>query len=259
MMIPPKILTVLLVFVSLIGLCINVPVAFGEVQRVYGKAFNLNGELEYIEEHVITYENDRIVAIETTFYDADTQKIATQVSDFTHGAQFGSYDFTDERHKYNDGVRVMSDRIMIYCKENPEADTKRKYLSKKPDQIVGQGFYQFVAANLDALVRGHSISGKLVLPAQMNQYDVRIKKQHIRGDRIQLAVELDNWFLRLFTPSVKVEYDLDNRRLLWYRGISMVSNKDNKNVAVVTTYEYPQKPAMLGSKSSESVASSQRN
>jgi len=236
------------VVAALLLTCTNLPSAFAEMQRVYGKAFNLNGKLEYLEAHALTYENDRIVAIETTFFDADSRKIASQVSEFTHGPQFGSYDFMDERHQYNDGVRVMSDRILIYSKENPEADTKRKYLAKKPDQIVGQGFYQFVAANLDALARGRVITAKLVLPAQMNQYEVRIRKRHIQGNRMQLVVELDNWFLRLFTPDVQVEYDLDSRRLLWYRGISMVSNKDNKNVEVVTTYDYLQKPSLLSSR-----------
>jgi hypothetical protein len=79
----------------------------------------------------------------------------------------------------------------------------------------------------------------------MGQYDVRIFKNRIQGNRIQLTVELDNWFLRLFAPSIEVEFDLGNRRLLWYRGISMVSNKNNKNVAVVTTYEYPQQSSLL--------------
>jgi hypothetical protein len=29
------------------------------------------------------------------------------------------FDFKDERHQYNYGVRVMSDRILLYTKENP--------------------------------------------------------------------------------------------------------------------------------------------
>ena len=256
---PAKILRDSIVFAFLILTCASISPAFAEVQRVYGKAYNLKGELEYVEEHTLTYENDRIVAIETTFFDADSRKIASQVSEFTHGPQFGSYDFKDERHQYNDGARVMPDRILLYTKENPAADTKRKYLVKESDQIVGQGFYQFVAANLDALARGRSISAKLVLPAQMNQYDVRIRKRHLEDNRMQLVVELDNWFLRLFTPNVQVEYDLENRRLLWYRGISMVSNKENKNVEVVTTYDYHQPPSMLGSRAYQGSTSSRRN
>ena len=258
-MMPAKILRDSIVFAFLILTCASISPAFAEVQRVYGKAYNLKGELEYVEEHTLTYENDRIVAIETTFFDADSRKIASQVSEFTHGPQFGSYDFKDERHQYNDGARVMPDRILLYTKENPAADTKRKYLAKESDQIVGQGFYQFVAANLDALAGGRSISAKLVLPAQMNQYDVRIRKRHLEDNRMQLVVELDNWFLRLFTPNVQVEYDLENRRLLWYRGISMVSNKENKNVEVVTTYDYHQPPSMLGSRAYQGSTSSRRN
>jgi len=254
-----KILRYSFVIATLLITCAATSSAFAQVQRVYGRAFNLNGELEYIEEHVLTYENDKIVAIETTFYDADTRKIARQVSEFTHGPQFGSYDFIDERHQYKDGVRVMSDRILLYTKESPGADTKRKYFDKKPDQIVGQGFYQFVSANLDALARGNSIAAKLVLAAQMNQYDVRISKRQLQGNRIQLVVELDNWFLRLFTPNVQVEYDLENRRLLWYRGISMVSNKDNKNVEVVTTYDYHQPPSLLGSRVNHGLNSAKQN
>lgn len=237
-----------LIFATLIFTCANISPVFAEVQRVYGKAFNLNGQLEYVEEHAITYENDRIVAIETTFFDADSRKIGSQVSEFTHGPQFGSYDFKDERHQYTDGARVMSDRILLYNKENPEADTRRTYLAKKSDQIVGQGFYQFIEASLDALARDRTISAKLVLPAQMNQYDIRIRKQHLKDNRLQLVVELDNWFLRLFTPNVQVEYDLKSRRLLWYRGISMVPNEENKSVEVVTTYDYHQPPSKLGSR-----------
>ena len=254
-----KISRYFLVFATILLSCASISSAFAEVQRVYGKAFNLHGQLEYIEEHVLTYENNIIVAIETTFYDAEARKIAKQLSDFTHGPQFGSYDFKDERHQYNDGVRVMSDQILLYAKENPAADTQKKYFEKKPDQIVGQGFYQFVAANLEALARGNSISAKLVLPAQMNQYDIRIRKQHIQGNRMQLVVELDNWFLRLFTPNIQVEYDLKNRRLLWYRGISMVADEDNKSVEVVTTYDYHQPPSLLSSRVKQEVNSSKRN
>ena len=248
-----------LVFAILMLLCTSVPFASAEMQKVYGKAHNLNGELEYVEEHVIKYDDDRIVAIKTTYYDAETRKIALQSSEFSHGAQFGSYDFIDERHQYNDGAHVTSDRILIYKKENPSADMKKKYLLKKPDQIVGQGFYQFVAANLDDLAQGRIISAKLVLPAQMNQFDVRIKKKQIQDNRILLKVELDNWFLRLFSPTIQFEYDLESRQVLWYRGVAMVSNEDRETVEVVTTYTYPQKPSLLGSRAKRVINSSKRN
>jgi hypothetical protein len=258
-MLDPKRPIVIFVLATLILTFSVIPSVSADVQKVYGKAFNLDGKLEYLEEHVLTYENGIIVAIETTFYDAGTQEIARQVSDFSHGAQFGSYNFIDERHRSNNGARVMPDRILIYSQKNPKTDTQKKYIPRISDQIVGQGFYHFVAANLDALAQGQSLSAKLVLPAQMGQYDVRISKQRIQGNRIQLVVELDNWFMRLFAPKIEVEYEMDTRRLLWYRGISMVSNKENKNVEVVTTYDYSQEPSMLGSRTKPREISSKLN
>lgn len=218
-----------------------------DVEWVYGKAVNADGELEFLEEHIVKYENDRIANIKTIFYDAGLKKIGEQVSDFSQGPQFGSYDFKDERLQYHDGARVMSDQILIYCKETPEDGTRRKYLRKDSNQIVGQGFHQFILANLDSLVGGAIIPAKLILPAQMDQFDIRIYKRKIEKGRIQIRIELDNWFLRLFTPHVEAEYDLSSRRLLSYRGLSMISDLSGKTVEVEVFYDYLQQRPLLSS------------
>lgn len=237
---------------------IIVPIAFvifivgavsvsADVEWVYGKAVNSDGELEFLEEHIVKYENDRIAKIKTIYYDAGLKKIGEQVSDFSHGPQFGSYDFKDERLRYHDGARVMSDQILIYCKEAPEAGIKEKYLRKDSNQIVGQGFHQFIVTNLDSLVQGAIISAKLVLPAHMDQFDIRIYKRKIENGRIQIQIELDNWFLRLFTPHLEAEYDLSSRRLLYYRGLSMISDLSGKTVEVEVSYDYSQQRPLLSS------------
>ena len=68
------------VFAILTLTCGTISSASTQVQRVYGKAHNLSGKIEYVEEHVIKYENDRIVTINTVYYDAETRKIARQSS-----------------------------------------------------------------------------------------------------------------------------------------------------------------------------------
>jgi len=232
---------------------------FAEVEWVHGKAINLNGELEFLEEHVIEYEGDRIASIKTVFYDSDYNKIGEQVSDFAHGPQLGSYDFTDERLRYHDGARVLSTQILIYCKETAGKGIKEKYLQRDSSQIVGQGFHHFIVANLDSLARGDVISAKLVLPAHLDQFDIRIGKHQMAGNRIQVRIELDNWFLRLFTPHVEAEYDLNTRRLLSYRGLSMIADESGKTVEVAIAYDYSQQRPILSSKLRSTVASSNRN
>jgi len=233
--------------------------ALADAERIYGRAVNADGDLVYLEEHIIKYENDRVAALKTIYYDADFKKIGEQVSDFSHGPQFGSYDFKDERLRYHDGARVMSNQILIYCKETPQAETQKKYLQRQSDQIVGQGFHQFILTNLDALVRGDVISAKLVLPAQMDQFDIRIAKSKLEEGRLQIRIELDNWFLRLFTPNVEADYDLDTRRLLSYRGVSMIADESGKNVPVTVSYDYSQQSSLVSSRFNPQSAGSDLN
>ena len=150
------------------------------------------------------------------------------ICNYTRSIIVHSYDFIDNRLRYENGAQVMTDRILIYCKETPESDTQTKYLARESNQIVGHGFHQFVMANLDSLLEGDVIAAKLVLPAHMNQFDIRISKGKIEDGRINVRIELDNWFLRLFSPHVEAEFDLATRRLLSYRGFSMVSDESGK-------------------------------
>jgi hypothetical protein len=221
--------------------------ALADVEMIHGKAVNSDGELLFLEEHIIKYEDNRIASIETVYYDTNSKKIGQTLTDFSHGLQVGSYEFKDERMQYYDGAKIMADQILIYCKETPEADTQKKYLDREPRQIVGQGFHSFILANLDALARSDVIAAKLVLPAQMDQFDIRIRKSNFEDGRLTIQVELDNWFLRLFAPRIEAEYDLDSRRLLKYKGVSMIADASGKNVPVTVSYAYSQQNLQVSS------------
>lgn len=211
-----------------------------QVEKFIGRAVNTNGQLEFIEEHSVKYKNAQIASLRTTYFDADYKKIGEIKSDFSSGSRFGSYDFKDERLQYIDGAKVLSDRIMVYAQKTPQDKVKKKYLKRDSDQILGQGFHPFIQENFEALLQGKIFAVKLVLPSQMDQFSVRICPAKEAEGRLLLRIELDNWFLRLFSPTIEVEYDIDTRRLLAYRGVSAISNTSGKNVSVTISYSYPQ-------------------
>lgn len=219
-----------------------------DTERIYGKAVNTEGKLIFFEEHIVQYENDRISALNTIYYDADGNKIGELVSDFSHEPHFGSYDFKDERLRYHDGVKVIADQVLIYCRESPEAATKEKYLQRESNQIVGQGLHQFLLTHFDALMQGEAITAKLVLPAQMDQFDIRISKGGLEDDRLRIRIDLDNWFLRLFVPHVEAEYDLATRRLISYKGVSMIADESGKTVPITISYSYDQQNPLVSSR-----------
>ena len=233
--------------------------SMADTERIRGTAVSSDGNVVFFEEHIIKYNSNRIATMNTTYYDADLNKIGELASDFSQGLQFGSYDFIDERQQYNDGARVMSDRILIYSQKSPESDPKEKIIQRHSDQIVGQGFHPFIVNNLDKFAKGEVIPAKLVLPAHMDQYDVRIQQKGVENDRIQIRIEMDNWFLRLFAPHVEVEYDLHTRQLLSYRGVSVVADASGKIIPVTVSYEYTQRSLLVSSESIPEPTESESN
>lgn len=224
--------------VLIAGVLIPSSLSIAAEQIVIGKAYNLSGELEYFEHHRVRYQNGQIIGIKTIFFDDTLQKVGELVSDFSNGQQFGSYDLIDSRHQYVDGARITADRIELYHRKSPKRDLKTKSLPLTPKQVVGQGFNQFIVANLDAIAGGEEFHMKLVLPSELDQYDVLIRKRKIDGHTLYIRVEMSNWFLKLFAPHLDAEYDLKTGRLMRYDGISMIAAANGKNSRVSITYEY---------------------
>ena len=203
-----------------------------------GKAVNSKGTLEYVEYHTVTYTDGKVSESQTIYYDANNNKIGELISEYSFGPQFGSYDFRDMRAQYQDGAKVAPDRIWLFRKKSPKGDIKGKYLKKKKDQIVGQGFHQFIVQDLEQIAQGEVFHIRLVMPSRLDQFKFKIRKRKIKGDTLYIRLEIDNWFLRMFAPHVDAEYDLKTRRLLRYKGISNLEDTSGKHRKVTITYTY---------------------
>ena len=203
-----------------------------------GRAVDSDGNLEYMEYHTVKYTNGKVGESQTIYYDANNNKIGELTSEYSFGPQFGSYDFRDIRAQYEDGAKVAPDKIRLFRKEDLEDDVEEEHLPKEGDQIVGQGFHQFIVHNLEKIAQGEDFYVRLVLPSQLDQYDFRIRKREINGNILSIRLDIDNWFLRLFAPHIDVEYDLRTRNLLRYEGISNLEDASGKHKKVTITYSY---------------------
>ena len=230
-----RVLSALLLFAGLILSSFGT-VAQGE--KFVGKAVNSEGTLEYAEYHTVTHSNGKVSESQTMYYDANNNKIGELISEYSFGPQFGSYNFRDIRAQYQDGARVTGSRIWLFRKKNPEADLEDTYIVKQDNQIVGQGFHQFIIHNLEQIAQGEIFQVRLVLPSRLDQYDFRIRKRKIEGDILFIRLEVENWLLRLFAPNIDVDYDLKKRQLIRYEGISNLEDPSGKHKKVTITYSY---------------------
>lgn len=229
---------VLLALLFFAGLILSNLGTLAHGETFVGRALNSEGKLEYLEYHTVTHLNGKVSASQTTYYDVNNSKIGELISEYSFGPQFGSYDFKDIRAQYQDGAKVASDKIFLFRKLSPENEFEEKYLPKEADQIVGQGFHQFIVHNLEKIAQGEVFQIRLVLPSRLDQYEFRISKREINGDALCIRLEIDNWLLRLFAPHVDVEYDLRTRHLLRYEGISNLEDTSGKHKKVYITYSY---------------------
>jgi len=230
-----RIVRSLLIFTALNLSCFGT-LAYGE--KFVGKAVNFKGTLEYAEYHTVNYIKGKVSESQTIYYDANNNKIGELISEYSHGLQFGSYDFRDIRAQYEDGAKVELDRIRLFRKKSPESDLEDKYILKEDNQIVGQGFHQFIVHNLEQIAQGEIFQVRLVLPSRLDQYEFRIRKRKIEGDILFIRLEVENWLLRLFAPNIDVDYDLKKGHLLRYEGISNLEDTTGKHKKVIITYTY---------------------
>ena len=210
------------------------------IEKFVGKAWNQSGSVEYIEQHWVRYENGSVVESLTEYFDPNNRKIGDLKSYYVFGPQFGSYDFRDIRANYADGAKVMSDRIEVFRKEDPAKQPEIQRLPRQSNQIVGQGFHQYIVSQLDNIALGEVYHVEMVLPSRLNQYKFRIRKLKIEDNVLSIRLEIDNWFLRLFAPYVDAVYDMNTRRLLRYEGLSNITDASGKYQDVTIEYSYPE-------------------
>jgi hypothetical protein len=225
-------------FLALVASMLLPSSAFPQTYAFIGKAFDLDGQLAYIEEHLVTYRDDRVAESQTVYLDPEKRRIGQLFSDYSQGLQYGSYHFKDIRANYEDGVRVEDDHLVAYRKESSNAGMETRQVPKQKNQIVGQGFHHFIAQNLKELSEGRVFHIRLVLPSRLDQFDFRIRKRGIEGRTIFLRLEIDNWLLRLFAPYIDVEYELNTGQLLRYEGMSNLKNAAGEYEEVKIVYDY---------------------
>ncbi|MGD8385905.1 MAG: hypothetical protein PVG49_02100 [Desulfobacteraceae bacterium] len=203
-----------------------------------GKAYNEQGGLEYIERHMITYDEDGVVSSRTTYFDPDERVIGSLVSEYAPLPQFCDYTFEDLRKQYLDGVLLEPDRICMFRKTEPDAETETVCLPREDTQIIGQGFHHFIVTHLGAIEKGEVYHVKLALPSRMDQVRFRIHKRRIEGGHIWIRLEVDNWVLRLFAPHIDVIYERGTGHLLRYEGISNIADASGECKPVRIEYAY---------------------
>ncbi len=105
--------------------------------------------------------------------------------------------------------------------------------------MVGcQGFFYYLQENYQVLRERGKIPLKLLITGDLDIYDFRMELKEEKDGIAYINIRISNWFLRLFAPKLELQYNIAEKKLLYYKGISNILNDKRKlqNTEIFYTY-----------------------
>lgn len=206
-----------------------------------GVARDERGEIVYLEEHRMTYENGRPQRHEARYRDAQGQEIAVMKSNFTTHPYVPSYAFEDRRSGRQDGTFIDGAWIQYYGRADRHAPVQQERVRLEENMVAGQGLHMYLRDHLEQIAVGDEFRQVRFLdPLEGRDVIFRIYRSDTpdQAETIEFNIETDNGFAQPTASQIEVCYDRETRRLLSYRGASNLLNTAQGAQSVAVTYLY---------------------
>ena len=197
----------------------------------------------YIEKHEVTHdESGKILRSKTEYFDNNQKALAVLTSDYAHSTTTPDYVFEDFRNKSKNGVRNTAAGIVMFNHDAAKDEDRVTLPSEGKDKrlVFGcQGFNYYVLENLEALKAPKSIPIKFLMPGGLEAYNFVMKMKDVTPDgTLNVEIQIESFFLRLFAPKLYIQYDTLKKRIIWYQGLSNLNDEKGQPQNVTITYQY---------------------
>lgn len=231
-------LNILLIAVALIGIGNS-----GNLVKTYsGKALNQSDDkFLYREIHEAKFNGEKIDEIITQFKDPNNNLIAVRTMIFGEDLTKPQFVLKDFRSGYVEGSELLpSNKVRVYTKENFGDKLDEKILEVEEPFVIDGGITYFFKEHWEDLIRNKTVKFNFVTPSKLDYYRFRVYKKaivQIDGRKgLQLVLELDNFIMRAFVDPIIITYDLENKEILYYKGISNINDENGKSLSIKIDY-----------------------
>jgi len=213
-----------------------------KTETYFGEATQ-KGQLVYREYHTVeTDDQGKVLRAKTEYKRPDGQLMAVLASDFTKSLTSPEHSFEDKRFNHKHGIRLNGDEVILYA-QNDDKKEETKVLNKRQsgDRVMFgcQGLHYYLRENFDKVTQRKTTPIVFLIPGSLDSYNFELHAKGTSGDLTNYEIEIDNFFLKLFEPSLDIQYDTKTKRLIRYKGLSNLRNDKRKNQSVEITYTYP--------------------
>lgn len=212
-------------------------------EKYKGVAYNKKNEIIYIENHQVTFSDDtNVKEAVTTYLNTKGKKIAEISSDFKKSLSAPVYTFKDFRHKSGHGIAYVDNKLQL-IKYKKNGRKKTKFITKKfsPDSLIvgGQGMHYYLRQNFNSLKNKKNVPVKFLTPGNLDYYNFKLNYTGINKEGyITLEIKISNLILRIFAPSLYLQYDPKTKRLIQYEGLSNLADDNDDIQSVKIKYKY---------------------
>ena len=142
------------------------------------------------------------------------------------------------------GIRRSPDGKIILFNQDPGKPEITKTLDEEKDQkrlqVGCQGLNYYLKGKINQMRDIRSLPVLLMIPGDLDSYQFKLDfVQENKDGSVDFKIKIENWFLRLFAPTLEFKFDQKLNRIVWYKGISNIKNDEGKNMNVEINYNYP--------------------
>ncbi len=196
-----------------------------------------SGALIYIEEHEQTVEDGVTTRQIIRYRDPDGEVFAEKNLDFRQDLRRPLFTLEDRRRNYREGLRFTDDGLEVFCFE--EGEERAKPVKKKVF-VADAGFDRIIETDWDTLISGKTLKFDFLVPSEEGTIKFRLKKTDelsLKGvDAVEFTMAPANGLIRWLVDPIKVVYDIEEKALLQYSGISNLRDADMNNYNVMIRF-----------------------
>ncbi len=206
---------------------------FARTEFIQGEAKSRDGELKYKEQHIMTYEGDDLKKVETQYFKPSGENFASLTSEFNSSPLLPDSLFKDLRNNKSELTKVEAKQYVVTTNNGKDV-IKTGKLDIESNLLCGQGYHNFIRANLNNFKKDEIREIKFVLPSRRDYFSFDLSLIKEEGNIKTFKLAITNWVLKMFADSIEVDYDTKGN-LLAYRGLSNIQDENGDNMDVLIT------------------------
>ena len=229
-------------FLLFVSILIGIGSADTNVKTYTSEARNLkNNKLIYNEFHEERFTGGKIEVSITKYKDLNNNLISERVMNFGDDLTKPNFKLEDFTSGYIEGAEVVAkNKVKVFTRKDAKSKMEEEVLTVDDPYVIDGGLTYFFIKHWDNLMKGKTEEFNFITPSKLDYFRFRVYKDSITtiGGRqgMRLILEPGSFILRAFVDPIIIVYALDNKGILYYKGISNVNDENGKSYSVEINY-----------------------